>query len=330
MVYVNRECLTVVGGMNPEYGRWGWEHGDWSNRIHNAGLTTWHYADVTNSDELVYCMDEHEEADRSVPLDEREAITEHNSKLFDSYRDSQVYVPYRDWPDVAITTLFTRLEDPQRGYAWDPDVTQFVDLAKSLNKHDTSLYVLHDEELKGAPTKNVTTVEVPTGANPYFQRWMSIYDFLRRTPELDRVWCVDATDVTMLRKPWEWMRADTLYVGSEPSTLDTPWLKKNHPASAVNRLIRANRRAQLLNAGLVGGSRPVVLEFVHDMCRFIDNEARRSCYEKDSHDLGIGDMGAFQVIAYSPKWRSRIDFGPHVNTVFKSYTDNGAAWWMHK
>lgn len=330
LVYVSRECLAAVGGMNPEYGRWGWEHGDWSNRIHNAGLTTWHYADVAGSDELIYCMDEHEEVDRSVPLKEREAITVRNSELFDSYRDSKVYVPYRTFPDIVVTTLFTRLEDPQRGYAWEPDVGQFWNLATSLNKFDTQLYVLHDEPLKGNPPKNVVPIQVPTGTNPYFQRWMSIFDLLRRVTEISRVWCVDATDVTLLRPPWDHMRADTLYVGSEPSTLDVPWLKQNHRATIVNKLIRSNRRAQLLNAGLVGGSRPVVLEFVHDMVRLIDNEARRKCYDGDTHDLGIGDMGAFQVVCHSPEWKPRIDYGPHVNTVFKSYEDNGAAWWMHK
>src|SRR5690606_9807564 len=39
MLYCSREVLDKVGGMNPAFGKWGWEHQSWSDRIHSAGLT---------------------------------------------------------------------------------------------------------------------------------------------------------------------------------------------------------------------------------------------------------------------------------------------------
>ena len=50
MLYVRRDVIDVVGGMDPAYGMWGGEHAEWQLRIHKAGLTTWPYADVVNSD----------------------------------------------------------------------------------------------------------------------------------------------------------------------------------------------------------------------------------------------------------------------------------------
>src|SRR5690606_40409069 len=61
MLYVHRSVLDRVGGMDPAFGTWGWEHASWSDRIHAAGLTTWRYADVANSENLFWSMDQHNE-----------------------------------------------------------------------------------------------------------------------------------------------------------------------------------------------------------------------------------------------------------------------------
>src|SRR5690625_1203476 len=58
MLYAHRSVLERVGGMNPEFGKWGWEHQSWSDRIHAAGLTTYRYADVKGSSELIRSMSE--------------------------------------------------------------------------------------------------------------------------------------------------------------------------------------------------------------------------------------------------------------------------------
>lgn len=56
MLYVQRDVLDVVGGMHVAWGKHGGEHGDWSDRIHAAGLTRYPYADVTAT--TVHCLDE--------------------------------------------------------------------------------------------------------------------------------------------------------------------------------------------------------------------------------------------------------------------------------
>lgn len=52
MLYAERRVIDEVGGMDPAFGAWGGEHVEWQRRIHEAGLTTWMYADVRGSNEL--------------------------------------------------------------------------------------------------------------------------------------------------------------------------------------------------------------------------------------------------------------------------------------
>lgn len=46
MLYYHRSAIDKVGGFDPVYGRGMYEHPDLALRIHNAGLTSWAFADV--------------------------------------------------------------------------------------------------------------------------------------------------------------------------------------------------------------------------------------------------------------------------------------------
>lgn len=329
LLYANRVVLERVGGMNPEFGRWGWEHVDWSNRIHNARLTTWAFTDVVNSDKLIESLDELCAVPRSVDRKIRNRLVERNESLYYSYQGSDHFIPYRTLPNLVVTTLLTGQVDPQRGYRWEPDVKLVEDLAASVVEEGQRLVVLHDS-LKKPKREGVEFVKVPSGINPYFQRWVSIYSWLRDNADVDKVWCVDGTDVTLLRLPWPHMRVDTLYVGSEPETVGSSWMRSNHRDSLITETFNRFNRKPLLNAGLIGGTRQLVLEFCHDMCVTWESNVKRRFKGEERFDLGIGDMGALQHVLYGDRWRNRVSIGPHVNTTFRSYSDNGRAWWMHK
>jgi len=74
MLYYHRSAIDKVGGFDPVYGRGMYEHPDLALRIHNAGLSTWAFADVAGSEKLIHSMDEYEEGARSIPRPEREAL----------------------------------------------------------------------------------------------------------------------------------------------------------------------------------------------------------------------------------------------------------------
>src|SRR5690606_25175834 len=226
MLYVHRPVLDVVGGLDPSFGRWGWEHVHWSDRIHNAGLTTWRYADVRGSEKLFDPMDKKPGHKTTATRKDVEHNQGPAKELYMSKRFETSYVEYRERTDVVITTLLTRTSDPQRGKRMAASTSMLEALAKSIR--GARLVVLHDE-LDNPRLAGAEFVKVPSGINPYFQRWVAVYQYLRQHPEIGRVWCVDGTDVEMLNPPWEEMEPGTVYTGYAPSVLANDWIVKNHP-----------------------------------------------------------------------------------------------------
>src|SRR5690625_6708761 len=132
MIYVTRDVLDTVGGYDPAFGKWGWEHMSWSDRIHAAGFTTWRYADVKDSDKLIYSMDQFGES-KSTATDEAKRFSEGPGlELRMASRHSGHYVEFRELEDVVITTLLTGKRDPQRSEAMKADPS----LLKALHDSD--------------------------------------------------------------------------------------------------------------------------------------------------------------------------------------------------
>ncbi len=117
MLYYHRSAIERVGGFDPIYGRGMYEHSDLALRIHNAGLTSWAFADVAGSEKLIHSLDEHELVERAVPRPDREEQIKRNVKIHNERRDNGYtgYAPYRPQRNVVITTLLTSEPDPQRG-----------------------------------------------------------------------------------------------------------------------------------------------------------------------------------------------------------------------
>ena len=328
MLYYHRSAIEKVGGFDPVYGRGMYEHSDLALRIHNAGLTTWAYADVTGSEKRIHSLDEHEAVERSVPKPDRVALVERNVKIHNERRDTGFtgYVEYRRQSDVVITTLLTSQPDPQRG-------SKMSALPDMLNKWASSLRqcvgIALVDELQTGPA-GIELYRVPdVKMNVYFRRWLHIWQHLREHPEYRFVWCTDGTDVEMLRAPWEEMLPGKVYVGSEPKTYADIWAKQNHPERIYQEFIDAHRNDVMLNAGLLGGSRADVMSFAHGIIRLYYRIESYRFWKKEQAGAAVGDMIAFGLVAQS--FADRIITGPLVHSVFK--TDGlgkEIAWWKHK
>lgn len=328
MLYAHRSVLDVAGGMDLGFGRWGYEHGDWSCRIHAFGMTTWRFADVIGSERLIYCLDEHGKVARVVDRREREHLVKVNVKRYEAQYDSPIRYDFHQPRDVVITSLFTGRPDPQRRTRMPADVAMLADLRTSLQRHDRPLVVLHDE-LDAADDEHTTFVAQTVGAQPYFQRWISTYQYLRAHPEIRWVWCVDGTDVEMLRDPFLHMQHGRLYLGSEHQVVGCAWMRRNHRADSLVDFLDSHQERQLLNAGLVGGDRVTVMRFLHRIVRYYHDNMTDRFFRRESRDLGVGDMAAFNRVAYE-QFADRLVFGPQVNTVFKAEQRNEFSWWRHK
>lgn len=92
MIYIERRVLDVVGGMDTRYGLAYYEHPDWTNRIHNAGLTTHRAMDIPDSNNFIYCLDQNQGVKSSIePSLKRQA----NRQLYLKSKTSKEYREFK-------------------------------------------------------------------------------------------------------------------------------------------------------------------------------------------------------------------------------------------
>src|SRR5699024_9854255 len=218
----------------PVFGKWGWEHASWSDRIHAAGLTTWRYADVTGSQDLIYSMDQHNEIRSTATTEAIRYSQGPGAEHRMASRNSDAYIEFRELDDVILTSLLTALPDPQRNSRMKPEHSMYKELHDSL-KHDGRFVVLHTDLPEAGALAKAELVKMSQQINPYFERWLGYYRWLREHPEVGRVWCVDATDVQMTRNPFPEMEPGVLYAGWEPTTLRDEWMLAQHPDATLQK-----------------------------------------------------------------------------------------------
>lgn len=324
MLYFDRSCLDRAGGMDVAFGKWGWEHADLSDRIFQCGLTTFPYQDVVGSAELIYSADEYRAAASTCKGAERQACIARNKPIYDGARPS--YVPYRSvgGEEAVLTCYFNAHPDPQRGHHWEANVALLEPLMASVAPY--KLYVMHDCLDGAVVPAHVELVHCASTLPAIHQRWVSYYQFLNARPDIARVWCVDGSDVEMLRDPFLEMR-DLLYVGDEPTVVGCPWMVRHHPQPTLRAFIAANAQKPLVNSGLLGGEAYRVKAFI----RGVLEEWQRSCKESTPQmpSGSIMDMGGFNLVAYT-RFASVLSHGRQVNTVFKANARDGDSWWKHK
>lgn len=330
MCYFKQVCLEKVGGMYPGFGRWGWEHPDLSNRIYNYGLTTFRFMDVIGSKDLIYSLDEHEKVVSTVPPhgDERQTLIRRNRPIYESRKDSKEFVPYKEKNDILLTCYFNGATDPQRGNTWpanDPEALR--PLIESLN--GLKLIVLTDC-MSSYVGNGVEIIKVQTGKlNPYFQRWVSYRQYIQDNRDLLRyVFCVDATDVEVLRNPFPDMQTDHLYVGDEADIIANEWMLNHHKHPDLMQLYKSYGQHQIMNAGLCGGTPDILIEFMKDLTDFY-------CQAEEDHrrtlvpTAGATDMAAFNWVVRN-RFANRFIHGTTVNTRFKANERNALSWFKHK
>jgi len=307
MLYIHKDCIDKVGGMDIGYGKWGYEHVSYSTRIYNAGLIPKPFLDVENSTEIFHSLDWSQTITRSVANADRAKCVARNKAKYISELKSSNYIDFRELKDVIITTFFTTLGDTQRdNQRWGDEMRELITpLKESCLKFGIDLVILDD-------TVNIT----PKHHNPYFARWIAIKEHLDNN-DYRNVWCVDATDVEVLRDPFKFIESGYVYTGCEPSFTNTNiWLRNHHKSPFYNTIL--SRRIHLKNAGLLGGEKKMVLDFVNGICNMIPKVDKQS----------LTDMALFNLVA--SRYNGSIRYGDYVNTQFKAFRDNGKAAFKHK
>lgn len=329
MCYFKRICLDKVGGMNPIFGRWGYEHPNLSNRIYNFGLTTFKYMDVPNSDKLIYSRDENTgNIGSTVDGQERQKWINENIPKYEASKDSIEFIPFREKENILLTCLFSNLNDTQRTTPIDTSKQALNPLISSLKGQN--LVVLTDS-IESSKEYNVEFIRVETSVKcVYFQRWVSYYQYLLKNKDnIGKIFIIDATDVEVLNNPFKNMQSGKLYTGDEVERTDCDWLKNHHPHKKIQDFIESNKDKVLLNAGLLGGDVETVLHFINRFLSFYFQSVSDSHFNTDRPDCGDTDMGLFNYIART-HFEDVLIHGTQVNTIFKDNKPNNVSFFKHK
>lgn len=319
LLYYHRSVIDAVGGMWPGFGLAMWEHVDLARRIHNAGLSTFTHQDVSDSDRLWHSLDRLCTAPRSFNRTERDQLMARNTRLAEARAHSSEYVNYRQQTNLVLSCLFTGVPDTQRSNrALAAEVNVAAIMAGSVRGAGT--VILHN----GLPDPHLGDTRFVSVATPkigvYFARWLSFGQYLRSRPDITYAALLDATDTEMLNEPWPQLAAGRLYIGSEPDTVAQPWLTQHHPHPRIQLFIRENPDRQLLNPGVILGDRATLIRWCRDMT---------DTYFELGPPHGVGDMGVANMLAWTT-WADRIEYGPHVTTVFRANEKTARAWIRHK
>lgn len=313
MLFYTRKAIDTSGGMRPQLKKWGFEHGELSDRIFSLNLTESPYLDVDNSSDYIYSLDEHQAVETTTKSAERSILINENRKVYNSLFGStdKVELEKPQGRNEILTTYFTGIKDPQRGINFNPCESEIKALKDSCKGYD--LKVFNDCLFDGE-------IYEECQINPYFQRWITYRNYIVNNPDLNIIWMVDATDVELLKNPFEFQK-DILYVGYEHASLLNQWMINNSRAdSRILNFIKTNGRDMLLNCGVVGGHRDVVMEFLNKMVLYyvLNNKVSSSV-----------DMPLFNYIVYT-YFSGRIITGRDIVTDFKKNEYNKQSVWKHK
>lgn len=208
---------------------------------------------------------------------------------------------------VLVTTYFTARPDPQRGLAQAPDSYDYIaPWYESVNRLGLSGIIFHDG-LSGDFVRRYTTANVSfvaVSADYAFStndhRFFVYRDYLR-TSAADAVFFTDVSDVTIAMDPFDFVEPDTLYVGDNGRRriAANAWLRDLAARSHREEYIafcRSHSRRRSYNAGVLGGTRGVVLSFVDRMCEQL---LAAQCHELNTNML------VFNFVAYE-RFRGRV------------------------
>lgn len=94
-LYLTRKAIDTAGGMRPEFGIWGFEHVEYSQRIHLLGLTPHPYIDLPYSLDLIHVCDYYNEVKSSTPSHIKGKSARENLKVWEKLGGKAEFVPYK-------------------------------------------------------------------------------------------------------------------------------------------------------------------------------------------------------------------------------------------
>eukprot|EP00929_Paragymnodinium_shiwhaense_P066511 TRINITY_DN33371_c0_g1_i2.p1 TRINITY_DN33371_c0_g1~~TRINITY_DN33371_c0_g1_i2.p1 ORF type:complete len:1061 (+),score=137.46 TRINITY_DN33371_c0_g1_i2:334-3516(+) len=240
---------------------------------------------------------------------------------------------------VVMTTFFTTKRDWQRLSFVKPSYKKMQKLYETSMKMGVNVTMLYDK----LPDEIVNKY-----SNPRFQfvkidfrnydrrlgvndvRYFIFHDELKAKKNWKYVFLADAFDVRVTMNPCSQVRENQLYVGIEKDKLKGhPWMKQRFEKMGgkyekwYNSI---NDELKILNAGLVGGNRKVMMEFFKLMKEAVLDPETTAFKQGMSLNL---NMAALNYIVYHKF--TNFSAGMPLHSRYKHYEDERQdVWFVHK
>lgn len=232
--------------------------------------------------------------------------------------------------NCIVSSYLTTAFDPQRGTRRDSNDPKYIqDWYDSIVNLGMNGVILHDSLCADFISKfpNIKFIKVPWVGEYqlYDYRWIIYRQFLR-VRDIENIFFTDVSDVKVVKNPFtqkEYNRKN-LYCGDEPGVMNqNGWMKialQNEQLcklSGFRELINSDR--PLLNCGIFGGGKSIVMQFLCILVPLIEQMKTRKV------DQTV-DMPLYNYVA---KDLSPVHGAP-LNSVFKGYENRQDVWFIHK
>mmetsp|Transcript_43199 Transcript_43199/g.99595 ORF Transcript_43199/g.99595 Transcript_43199/m.99595 type:complete len:297 (-) Transcript_43199:85-975(-) len=248
---------------------------------------------------------------------------------------------------VIMTTFFTTMKDWQRpGPLPDPSFSRIKTFYDSILAADgVQALVLYDRlpkeliERATSPGKftfsqvDISSYDTSLGVNDV--RFLIFRDVLSKHAEYGVVFTSDLFDVQVLRNPCPLVEdaPDSIYVGSEVrDKLTSPWMEARFKDMGGKYMTWyfsavASGDRTIYSAGLLGGERQKVLDFLDRMAAILEDPELRS--RQEGREVNI-DMGAFNWIVYNDMKPDEVVTGHPLHSTYKEYHAHPGDYFKHK
>jgi len=228
--------------------------------------------------------------------------------------------------NIVLASYFNTKKDPLRKTSWPSDVGQVEKLIKSVVDKNSTIKIFHDCFVEPPSINNCEFIKVSLDLNYSTNvfRWFVYLDHIKQN-NYNKIFMVDSTDVIMQISPFEHIKNEKLYIGSEfNQTIPHKYLNKRRHLFDIGDwtdVMEQHAKHPLLNCGICGGEKNIVEQFLKILT---DTHEKQSYGVEDSLDMPI-----FNYVLYK-YFNNQIVTGEPVHTKFKRYEINDTSWWSHK
>ncbi|MDF7638642.1 hypothetical protein PT285_04410 [Lactobacillus sp. ESL0791] len=238
--------------------------------------------------------------------------------------------------NVVIAQFFANMYDAQRDCTLeDVDIVAITKkLYESVAKFDVELRVLINFKNKTTPPPLEKLVSVDffrhyPNNKFYFLRWEVTLNYLLQHPEIKKAALVDAGDVEMLNYPFDDVQEDTIYVGDEFVDLTGSIIVHDSKPAYLADFVAKNRHLQLLNTGILVGTREILVEYLAILMKLVVEDAKNEKFHPEEAHLGSFEMALTCYVLYK-FFKGRICSGRKVSTHYRYFEHQSSAWFKHK